>query len=119
MDGEGTFPADTSAFFRALYGAARFSRVLTALRRPSRYTTIRVNHRRAEKGDPHVPFRSRQRRRWLGLLPFQLLNLAQDNIALERREVIDEQDPVEMVDLVLHDTGMKIRGFAFDRLSVG
>ena len=30
-----------------------------------------------------------------------------------------EQHAIEMVDLVLHDTGVKIRSFAFDRLSVG
>ena len=47
------FPPDTAAFFRALYGDARFSRILSALRRPSGSTTLRVNHAEgADSGDP-------------------------------------------------------------------
>ena len=42
----------------------------------------------------------------LGLVALLLLpglqELAQDHVALERGDVVDEQDAIEMVDLVLH-----------------
>ena len=37
----------------------------------------------------------------------RLAELPQDDVALDRRDVVDEQDPVEVVDLVLNALGQQ------------
>ncbi len=47
--------------------------------------------------------------------PFGLQELAQDDVALQRRQVIDEQHAVKMVDLMLHAGGEQTLGGQFPR----
>src|SRR5215469_13957927 len=46
-----------------------------------------------------------------GLLALRLLQLAQDDVALQRRDVVDEEDALEMVHLVLDHRREQARGF--------
>ena len=48
----------------------------------------------------------------------QLLDLADDEIALQAAQAVDEENAVEMIDLVLHGAGQQLFAFDLNGISV-